>query len=159
MRRGISIRAAVAEDVDDVVALERAVPEAPHWSESAYRAIVEDGRSGVKRCLMVALDDGALVGFAVGKVVAAARLAELESVVVAAPARRLGAGRALCEAVIEWCRRQGATSMELEVRAASNGARALYEELGFAVEGIRQGYYRDPEEDAVLMRLNLEGCG
>ncbi len=108
---------------------------------------------------MVALDDGALVGFAVGKVVAAARLAELESVVVAAPARRLGAGRALCEAVIEWCRRQGATSMELEVRAASNGARALYEELGFAVEGIRQGYYRDPEEDAVLMRLNLEGCG
>lgn len=159
MRPGVSIRAAVAEDVDGVVALEWKVPEAPHWSEAEYRSILEDGHHGVKRCLLVAEEHGALLGFVVGKVVGAARVAELESVVVAASARRVGMGRALCEAVIEWCCGQGAVSMELEVRAANSGAQALYEGLGFTVEGIRKRYYREPEEDAVLMRLDLGGCG
>ena len=45
--------------------------------------------------------------------------------------------------------------MELEVRAGSVGAIALYEGLGFVVVGRRRGYYREPVEDALLMRLEL----
>jgi len=80
---------------------------------------------------------------------------ELESVAVEGAARRMGLGRALCGVVIEWCKRQGAAVVELEVRAGSGGAIALYSGLGFVVTGRRGGYYQRPAEDAILMRLDL----
>jgi ribosomal-protein-alanine N-acetyltransferase len=43
----------------------------------------------------------------------------------------------------------------LEVRASNEGARALYRGAGFTEDGLRRRYYSDPEEDAVLMSLNL----
>ena len=137
-------------DVAAVVALERGVAEAPHWAEGEYRAAVEaEGR----RVLFVAEVAGEVVGFAVGAVVAG--VGELESVVVEAPWRRGGVGKGLCEAVVGWCREAGAEAVELEVRAGSVGAIAMYEGMGFVRVGARRGYYREPVEDAVLMRLGL----
>lgn len=161
MRPGISIRAALDCDVSGVVAIERGVAEASHWAEAEYRRLTETqgGVGGVKRRLFVAERDGAVVGFAVGSVVLSAGTAELESVAVLPSSRRLGVGKALCEAVMVWCREQGARLMELEVRSASGGARALYEGLGFTVEGVRKAYYREPPDNALLMRLSLEDCG
>jgi [ribosomal protein S18]-alanine N-acetyltransferase len=158
---GLRLRVASAADLTEVVALERRVAEAPHWAEAEYGAIVGDGGEGaVRRCLFVAETDERLLGFAVGKVIlsAADRAGELESVAVDAAGRRRGVGRSLCEAVIGWCREQGAVEMELEVRAGSDGAIALYTGLGFGVVGRRGGYYREPDEDAVLMQLKLAGA-
>jgi ribosomal-protein-alanine N-acetyltransferase len=84
------------------------------------------------------------------------RIAELESVVVSANSRRAGIGRALCRAVLDWSRSQGATELVLEVRAASSAAIALYAGLGFTLAARRPRYYRDPDDDALLMRLHLE---
>jgi ribosomal-protein-alanine N-acetyltransferase len=81
---------------------------------------------------------------------------ELESVVVADAARRAGIGRVLCGAVIDWCLSQDATEIALEVRAGSAGAIALYQGLRFVEVGRRAGYYSEPEEDALLMRLKLQ---
>lgn len=150
---GVRIRTARREDVGAVVALERGVVEASHWAEGEYVGIVGGVTGGaVRRCLLVAERGDALVGFAVGKVIAGVG-GELESVAVAAGARRAGVGRALCEAVISWCRAEGAEEVELEVRSASQAAMALYESLGFVRVGMRRGYYREPADDAVLMRL------
>ena len=98
-----------------------------------------------------------LLGFAVGKVVGSGLewVGEIESVAVDGAARRRGMGRSLCEAVIAWCRRQGARAVELEVRAGSVGAIALYGRLGFVSVGKRKGYYWEPVEDALLMKLEL----
>jgi [ribosomal protein S18]-alanine N-acetyltransferase len=177
---GLQVRVGGAADLVGIVALERAVAEAPHWGEAEYGGIVgsqEAARVGelgveVRRCLFVAEREGRLVGFAVGKVIGTGRdcLAELESVVVDAGARRGGVGRALCEAVMDWCRGEGAVAMELEVRAGSAGAIALYGELGLVAVGRRAAYYpgiaertaygtvyeEGQAEDAVLMRLELE---
>jgi [ribosomal protein S18]-alanine N-acetyltransferase len=164
---GFSVRSGVAADLEAVVALERVVATAPHWGEAEYGAMVAQQGGGLRRCLFVAEAAGGLVGFAVGKVIGSERdcLGELESVVVAAGARRGGVGRALCEAVVDWCRGQGAATMELEVRAGSAGAIALYSGLGFVGVGRRRGYYpgiydpvicdRELAEDALLMRLEL----
>ena len=149
------IRLAGAEDLAGVVALELATPEAPHWAEAEYAAIVGESLGGVRRCLFVALDEDRLFGFAVGKVPGAGLEAELESVAVSVDARRLGVGGALCAAVIEWCRGQGAGAVELEVRASSGGAIALYTGMGWVEVGRRRAYYRDPADDALLMRLEL----
>jgi [ribosomal protein S18]-alanine N-acetyltransferase len=163
---GLRVRVAGAADLARVVEMERTSREAPHWAETEYAAIVRvnrdvdgvDGKDGmVKRRLLVAEAGERLVGFVVGKVVGSGEgsFAELESVVVEAAARRRGVGRALCEAVIAWCREQGAAELELEVRAGSDGAVALYAGLGFTAVGRREGYYREPVEDAVMMRLEL----
>jgi ribosomal-protein-alanine N-acetyltransferase len=146
------IAAAAMEDVADIVALERGAVEAPHWPEAMYRAIVaETGEGELRRCLLVAKDDGELAGFAVGRVLGVE--AELESVAVRSSVRRMGVGRALCGAVMAWAREQGAHGMEREVRASSAGAISLYDGMGFAVVGRRPEYYAGPVEDAVLMRV------
>jgi [ribosomal protein S18]-alanine N-acetyltransferase len=161
MSGGVRVRAAGVADLDAVVALERSVAEAPHWGAAEYAAIVASGDEGVRRCLFVAEVDGRVIGFAVGKAVGSGPegLGELESVAVNVAVRRLGVGRTLCGAVVEWCREGGSAVVELEVRAASSGAIALYEGLGFGVVGRRPGYYRDPADDALLMRLGLGSCG
>jgi ribosomal-protein-alanine N-acetyltransferase len=128
--------------------------------EAEYASMTGNAVSSVRRLLVVAEQrDGAsieLVGFAVGKVIgrAGSALGELESVAVAASARRSGVGRALCEAVIDWCGEQGVEAVELEVRSKSEGAAALYRGLGFVAVGLRKRYYRDPEDDAILMSLS-----
>jgi ribosomal-protein-alanine N-acetyltransferase len=158
---GFRVRVAGAEDLARVVELERGIAEAPHWGDGEYAAIVNADRGvdgGVRRCLFVAEAASRLLGFAVGKVIGLGEgdLAELESVAVEGAARRKGVGAALCAAVIAWSRGQGAATVELEVRAGSRGAIALYGGLGFVVVGRRAGYYRGSLEDAVLMRLELE---
>ena len=153
------VRVARVTDLAGVVEMERRIAEAPHWADAEYAAIVAADRSAdgaVRRCLLVAEAEGGLVGFAVGKV-SGFGPGELESVAVDSAARRNGVGRVLCEAVIDWCRGQGAEGMELEVRAGSDGALALYGGLGFVVAGRRKGYYRQPTEDALLMKLKLAG--
>jgi [ribosomal protein S18]-alanine N-acetyltransferase len=154
------VRVAEAGDISRVVALEREIAEVPHWAEAEYAAIVSVDRTpdgAVRRCLLVAEAEGRLYGFAVGKVIGARAdgLGELESVAVDGSARRLGVGRALCGAVVAWCEGQNAAVVELEVRAGSGAAIALYTGLGFIVTGRRAKYYRDPAEDAVLMHLDL----
>ena len=155
MSAAVTIGAARLEDVTAVVALERGVAQAPHWGEGEYVAMVRGGAEEfVRRCLLVAERGGELIGFAVGKVIAG-ETGELESVVVRAGARREGVGRALCEAVIGWCDGEGAATVELEVRSANVAAVGLYEGLGLKKVGSRKDYYREPVDDAVLMRLVL----
>jgi [ribosomal protein S18]-alanine N-acetyltransferase len=154
------VREGVATDLVGVMRLEQETAEAPHWTAAEYGAIVDSGGfadGAVRRRLFVAEDEAGLLGFAVGKVLAseAVSLGELESVAVGGSTRRSGVGRMLCEAVIGWCMERGATEVELEVRAGSMGAIALYRGLGFVVVGERAGYYRDPAEDALLMQLKL----
>ena len=157
------IRAARADDIESVIALERSIASAPHWPEAEYAAIPgADAGGAVRRCLLVAERgakerQGDLIGFAVGKVIGAGAgaVAELESVAVAEQARRTGVGRALCAATIEWSLAEGAANVELEVRSTNISAIGLYDRLGFVRTGLRRGYYRDPEEDAVLMQRQI----
>ncbi len=105
------------------------------------------------RASFVAEGNGGVVGFAAAS--RAGELAELESVVVSESERRKGIGKALCQQVMDWSRKSGASELELEVRASSGGALALYRSLGFVEQARRREYYRNPTEDAVLMVARL----
>ncbi len=161
MTAPVLVREAVAPDLEPILVLERATANAPHWPPSAYAAIL-DPAAPPRRCIFVAQAGDSVVGFAAGLLHPAAsdgapdRLAELESVAVAPSARRCGIGRALCVAVLDWCRAHGASEVMLEVRASSGGAIALYTGLGFVGAGRRPRYYHDPDDDALVMRLALE---
>jgi ribosomal-protein-alanine N-acetyltransferase len=158
------LRPALASDLDAIESLERATEYAPHWPRSAYAAIISASDAAPiaqTRCLITAHSDGQLTGFAVGLLHPAAsqpasRITEIETVAVAATARRAGIGRALCVAILAWSRSNGATEATLEVRAASTPAIKLYISLGFEQTGRRPRYYRDPTDDALLMHLKLQ---
>ena len=80
---------------------------------------------------------------------------ELESVAVEPAWQRCGVGERLCREVLHWCRGEGAKEVELEVRDGSLLAQRMYARLGFTVVGRRRGYYAEPAEDAVLMRVEV----
>ncbi len=50
--------------------------------------------------------------------------------------------------------RDGGTRSFLEVRSSNLAARNLYEKFGYVVSGVRKRYYKDNQEDAILMELN-----
>ena len=47
----------------------------------------------------------------------------------------------------------------LEVRESNEPALALYQGQGFRIAGTRRGYYRSPEEDALVLRLEIPTSG
>jgi len=70
-------------------------------------------------------------------------------------ARRQGHASALLEDLIQTGRERRARWITLEVRQTNQAARELYRKFGFIELGIRQRYYSDNGEDAVVMNLVL----
>lgn len=149
------VRSASLSDLEAVLALEQECAGAPRWSRSLWQAILTGGgESDLVRKSFVADSHRGVIGFAVVR--CAAGLAELESVVVSSTERRRGVGNTLCRKVMDWSIEAGAQEIELEVRASSESALALYHLLGFVEQGRRREYYHDPTEDAVLMAARLQ---
>jgi ribosomal-protein-alanine N-acetyltransferase len=65
--------------------------------------------------------------------------------------RQQGIARRLLVGVLAEAVRAGARTATLEVRESNAAARALYEGLGFHVEGVRRDYYQHPREDALVL--------
>ena len=82
----------------------------------------------------------ALYGFALSR--QAADEAELLSIAIDPARRGLGFGRTLMQAHLGQAARRGVRSMFLEVEEANGAAITLYQRLGFAQVGRREGYYR-----------------
>lgn len=70
--------------------------------------------------------------------------------------RRKGIAEALVNALVENLQRMGSHCLTLEVRASNVPAIALYEKLGFSEIGRRKNYYRNPREDALILRKEWE---
>ncbi len=68
--------------------------------------------------------------------------------------RRLGIAEELLEAGLERGARMGADMATLEVRVSNTAAVNLYRKHGFQIVGRRAKYYRDNDEDALLMTLS-----
>ena len=70
--------------------------------------------------------------------------------------RRRRIAEALVNGLTEELKRIGSRCLTLEVRASNVPAIALYEKLGFEEIGRRKNYYRNPREDALIMRKEWE---
>lgn len=79
----------------------------------------------------------------------------LMNLAVQASMRRRGVGRALVTEAIRQGLTHTATRAVLEVRASNEQAQSLYCRLGFVESGRRPRYYSNPDEDAVLMEMDL----
>lgn len=70
--------------------------------------------------------------------------AHLVSLWVAPTHRRAGVGRLLVNAILDWARSEGATTLRLMVTSNNEIAMRFYERLGFRRTGNTQPYPNDP---------------
>jgi ribosomal-protein-alanine N-acetyltransferase len=143
-------------DLDGVLALDRSVAEAPHWSRQEYEHILLSvPGSVVFRLAFVAESNTQLVGLAVIRLLSGEEVAELEIIVVDPNHRRLGIGARLLMCSKQSVVQAGASAIHLEVRASNAAAIALYERHGFHRVGRRPSYYSAPREDALVFAIQL----
>jgi ribosomal-protein-alanine N-acetyltransferase len=149
----LTFRAGEDRDAQRLMWLAEGSPGAPHWTAATWDGVFVSAAEGQQRVVVIAEHRGEAVGF--GVVGMRGDDAEIESVAVIAAWRRQRVGMWLCEQMMAWARERGAARMLLEVRVSNAAARALYASLGFQEEAVRRLYYRQPEEDAVMMARAL----
>lgn len=137
-------------DLNEIMIIERLSFSTP-WSKGAFLSeLLENDRAHY----LVARMDGRAVGY-VG-IWLVADEGHITNVAVHPDYRSRGVGRRLMEAITDLARRRGARRLTLEVRKSNLRAQRLYESLGFRSVGVRRGYYRDNNEDAIIMWRDLE---
>lgn len=77
--------------------------------------------------------------------------AHITNIAVRQEYHQRGIGELLLIATIDLSREHQAETMTLEVRQSNQIAQNLYSKYGFAVTGVRRGYYLDNREDAIIM--------
>ena len=141
----IEIVSMVESHVAQVAALEKACFTTP-WSENSVRAELTNPLS----LWLVAVDHGQVVGYVGSQSVMDE--ADMMNVAVSDAYRRQGIARKLVEALITALDKRGVLSLTLEVRASNEPAKQLYRQIGFEQVGRRPNYYRNPKEDALILR-------
>lgn len=135
-------------DIADVMAIERTAYAYP-WSERFFR---QEMQAEYARSILAEID-GRIAGYILFWLLPGA--IDIHNVAVHSDFRRRGLGRRLLERVVLEARRRASSRITLEVRKSNLPAQKLYESTGFAVTGVRKGYYSDDGEDAFLMSLEL----
>lgn len=140
----VSIRDMLASDIAEVIAIERSA-----FTDAWTAGVFAEELDAPRRALLVAEEEGVIVGYAVIMVVE--EEAHLMNLAVSAGRRGGGVGRALARSAFERAAGLGAARVTLEVRPGNDAAIRLYESMGLRSVGRRPGYYLDTGEDAVIM--------
>ena len=138
------IRPMTAGDLHPVWRLEQQCFSDP-WSMK----LLADSLAGQYDRFFVAETEGRICGYGNLRIIAGE--GEIERIAVDSRFRGRGIGRKLMERMEESAGEEGVRDITLEVREGNLAARKLYESCGFAEEGRRKEYYRNPTEDAVIM--------
>ena len=134
-----------AAHVSQVAELER-ICFADPWSEKSIASELDN----VLSLWLVALEGEEVIGYVGSQTVLG--WSDMMNVAVHPDHRRKGVGEKLVTALEEALKAQESTCLTLEVRASNEPAKALYEKLGFMEVGRRKNYYRNPKEDALILR-------
>ena len=138
-----------AEHVFQVAELEKLCFADP-WSEMS---IASELRS-VWSYWVVALDGDQVVGYVGSQ--SSCDETDIMNIAVHPDWRRRGIAEQLIDSLILELKKRGSHALMLEVRVSNDPAIALYEKLGFQQVGRRKNYYRNPKEDALILRKEWE---
>lgn len=143
----MKIRRMTLDDIPAVVALDKLSFTLP-WPERSFRFELTDNPAS--RCWVVDLD-----GKIVGVIVAWLLVDEVHVATIATHPdhRRQGIAQELLTYALRYMSREGAVTSFLEVRENNLAAQEMYRKFGYEVTGRRKRYYRDTDEDAILMTL------
>ena len=120
------------------------------WSERSVSSELENSLSH----WLVAVEENRVCGYIGSQTVMGET--DMMNVAVHPDWRRKGIAEKLITVLISDLKTLGSHCLTLEVRSSNVAARSLYEKLGFSQIGLRKNYYRNPKEDACILRKEWE---
>ena len=146
------IRPASLADVPSLAELERVCFSDP-WTAAGIRETIQYETARA----FVAEDEDGIVGYVMARI--SGEEGEILDLAVRPELRRRGIGRRLLLSVWNALGSEGVRELYLEVRESNRAAIELYRGHGFRPVGLRPRYYRNPAEDAIVLRAALSPCG
>ena len=134
-----------ADHVFQVAELEKICFSDP-WSEKSIASELTNPLS----LWLVAVEDDWVAGYVGSQSVMGE--SDMMNVAVHPDFRRKGVAELLVRELVAALAKNDNHCLSLEVRASNVSAISLYEKLGFAQVGLRKNYYRNPKEDALILR-------
>lgn len=152
----INFRPMREDDLDSVLVIDRLSFSMP-WPKSAY---LHDLKMNPDALLWVAEEistDSGIIVVGMIDVWLITDEAHIATLAVHPDYRGRGIASCMLEVLLVEAQKRGARRAMLEVRASNHRALSLYRSYGFIVVHRRRNYYRDNNEDALLMNLeNIE---
>ena len=138
-----------ASHVAQIAELEKICFSDP-WSERSVASELDNKLS----CWLVAMEGQQVAGYIGSQTVCGET--DMMNVAVHPDHRRKGIAETLILSLIAELKAMQSHCLTLEVRASNMSAISLYEKLGFSEIGRRKNYYRNPKEDALILRKEWE---
>jgi ribosomal-protein-alanine N-acetyltransferase len=144
----MTIRKMAVEDIDQVLAIDEASFSMPWPARSFHFEVTNNPAS---RSWVAEIE-----GQVVGMVVAWMIVDEIHIATIAThnDFRRQGIAEKLLIHTLKSAKEEGALTSFLEVRESNRFARQMYNKFGYVEVGRRRHYYKDNNEDAILMSLD-----
>ena len=137
------------EHVLQVASLEKLCFSDP-WSEASVASELNNPLS----LWLVAEENGVVLGYVGSQTVLDET--DMMNIAVRPDYRRQGIANRLITELIAQLKNRGSRMLTLEVRSSNITAIALYDGYGFQQIGLRKNYYRNPKEDALILRKEWE---
>ena len=134
-------------DLEEAYKIELSVNPSP-WKYETFLSSFEVGHKG-----LICKKDNLMIGFIIFSQIS--QEAHILSISVKKEMQSKGIGTLLLNSMLDQCKVMNYKKIFLEVRASNIQAINFYEKLGFSKDAIRNNYYTDNSEDALLMSLSI----
>ena len=141
---GFILRKMTSQDIDEIMQIEQKCFTLP-WSRESYLGELNNNFATYLVCDF----EGEIAGY--GGIWVVFEDAHITNVAVNPDFRQSGMGTTLMQELEQIARDKKAQQILLEVRPSNKAALAMYRNLGYFPTGLRQNYYSDNGEDAIIM--------
>lgn len=141
----MEFRRSIPADATGIAALEDEI-FSDAWS---YRDVQDLICTEGGMCFTAVEESGEVVAYVIGRLIPPE--GEIYRVAVAPKKRQRGIGYRLLDYAVKTSKGKGLERLFLEVRSKNIPAIKLYTAYGFKEIGVRKNYYKDPQDDAIVM--------
>jgi ribosomal-protein-alanine N-acetyltransferase len=134
-------------DLEEAYKIEVDVNPSP-WKYETFLSSFEVGHKG-----LICKKDNLMIGFIIFSPISSE--AHILSISVRNEMQSKGIGTLLLKSMLDQCKVMNYKKIFLEVRVSNEKAINFYEKFGFSKDAIRNNYYTNNSEDALLMSLSI----
>ena len=134
-------------DLEEAYKIELDVNPSP-WKYETFLSSFEVGHKG-----LICKKDNLMIGFIIFSPISPE--AHILSISVRNEMQSKGIGTLLLKSMLDQCKVMNYKKIFLEARVSNEKAINFYEKFGFSKDAIRNNYYTDNSEDALLMSLSI----
>ena len=140
----MEIRRALPKDSSEIAKAEEEIFSDP-WCERDITSLISTEGS----MCYTALSDGKVIGYLIGRQIYPE--GEIYRLATLPKYRRRGVAYRLLDYAVKCEHGRGLENLFLEVREHNTPARRLYISYGFREIGVRKNYYKNPDDNAIIM--------